>query len=117
MLIARHFGLDGPLGNSNYYAIRVEIQVRGSPHIQSFIWILNSPKLTSSAILEYTEWLDSIIRTDLPTPNTEPRLCEIVKTYQIHRHSKTCRRYKVKYVDLILEDFYYQKSYCCASTR
>ena len=46
--------LNGTLGKTNYYAIRVEFQVRGSPHVRSFIWILNSPKLTKSNIEEYT---------------------------------------------------------------
>ena len=35
----------GLLERAQYYAIRVEFQVRGSPHIHSFIWILNEPKL------------------------------------------------------------------------
>ena len=44
VLVARHFQcrvedffkeivLDGPLGKAKYYAIRVEFQVKGSPHI------------------------------------------------------------------------------------
>ena len=48
VLVARHFQyrvemffkiivLDGPLGKTQYYAIRVEFQVRGSPHTHSFI--------------------------------------------------------------------------------
>ena len=32
--------------------------------------------------------------TDLPNSNTEAQLYELVKMYQIHRHSKTCRKYK-----------------------
>ena len=43
--------LDGPLGKTQYYAIRVEFQVRGSPHIHSFIWILNAPKLTKLILM------------------------------------------------------------------
>ena len=35
-----------------------------------------------------------VIRTDLPDPSSEPDLHEFVKTYQIHRHSKTCRKYR-----------------------
>ena len=35
-----------------------------------------------------------VIRTDLPDPYSEPDLHELVKTYQIHRHSKTCRKYR-----------------------
>ena len=57
VLVARHFQyrvetffktivLDGPLGKTTYYAIRIEFQVRGSPHIHSFLWILNAPTLT-----------------------------------------------------------------------
>ena len=48
VLVARHFQYraelffklfvtNGPLGKTKYYAIRVEFQVRGSPHIHSFI--------------------------------------------------------------------------------
>ena len=57
VLVARHFqyrveiffkiiALDGPLGKTQYYTIRVEFQVRGSPHIHSFVWVLNAAKLT-----------------------------------------------------------------------
>ena len=53
VLVARHFQfrvemffkdifLDAPHGKTQYYAIRVTFQVRGSPHIHSFI--LNAPK-------------------------------------------------------------------------
>ena len=97
VLVARHFQyrvemffkiivLDGPLGKTQYYAIRVEFQVRGSPHIHSFIWILNAPKLTKVNIDDYRKWVDSVKRFDLPDPNNEPALFELVKTYQIHRH-------------------------------
>ena len=110
VLVARHFQyrvemffkiivLDGPLGKTQYYAIRVEFQIRGSPHIHSSIWILNAPKLTKVNIDDYRKWVDSVIRSDLPDPNklniskkieNEPALFELVKTYKIHRHSKTC---------------------------
>ena len=105
VLVARHFQyrvevffkvivMNGPLGKTKYYAIRVEFQVRGSPHIHSFIWILNAPKLDNSTKLEYSTWIENIVRADLPDPNTESELYELVKTYQIHRHSKTCRKYR-----------------------
>ena len=63
--------LNGPLGKTSYYAIRVEFQVRGSPHIHSFIWILNAPKLTKESKQEYIQWVDSIIQTDMPDPVSE----------------------------------------------
>ena len=105
VLVARHFQyrveiffkviiLDGPLGKTQYYAIRVEFQVRGSPHIHSFIWILNAPKLTKLTLKEYKQWLDNIVRADLPNSLEEPELYNLVKMYQIHHHSKTCRKYR-----------------------
>ena len=47
--------LDGPLGKKSYYAIRVEFQVRGSPHIHSFTWMLNAPKLSKETKDEYIQ--------------------------------------------------------------
>ena len=38
--------------------------------------------------------MDSIISAALPNINDDPPLYELVKTYQIHRHSKTCRKYR-----------------------
>ena len=86
--------LDGPLGETQYYAIRVEFQVRGSPHIHSSIWILNAPKLTKVNINDYRKWVDSVIRSEIPDRNNGPALFEVVKAYQTHRHSKTCRKYR-----------------------
>ena len=71
--------LDGPLGKTQYYAIRLEFHVRGSPHIHSFIWILNAPKLTNVNINDYRKWVDGVIRSDPPDPNNEPALFELVK--------------------------------------
>ena len=105
VLVARHFQyrvelffklfvVDGPLGKTKYYAIRVEFQVRGSPHIHSFIWVENAPKLTEQNIEEYTNWVDSTISAQLPDHETDAKLHDLVKTYQMHRHSQTCRKYK-----------------------
>ena len=116
VLVVRHFQyrlestfitiiLDDLLGRTNYYAISVEFEVRGSPHFNLFKWILNSPELTKSNIEEYTSWIDNIIRTELSDPCRELDLSEIVKTYQIDRHSKTCHKYKIKSVDFILVNF------------
>ena len=84
--------LDAPLGKTQYYAISVEFKVRWSPHINTFIWILNSPKLTKFYLDEYTKWVSSIAWSDLPDAINEPVLLDLIKTYQIHHHSKTCRK-------------------------
>ena len=66
VLLARHFQfrvemffkeiiLHGPLVKTEYYVIRVEFQVRGSPHIHSFLWIVNASILSEKTIESYTE--------------------------------------------------------------
>ena len=86
--------LNGPLSKTNYFSIRAEFQVRGSPHVHSFIWISNLPKLTKSNIEEYTHWIDGIIHTDLPGPCSELDLLKLAKTYQIYQESKHCHKYR-----------------------
>ena len=68
------------------------------------------PILASSTLPEYTEWLDSIIHSDLPNPNTEPQLYELGKTYQIHRHSKTCCKYTNEKCRFHFERFFTSKT-------
>ena len=38
--------VDGPLGKTKYYAIRLEFQVCDSPHAHYFLWVFNAPVLT-----------------------------------------------------------------------
>ena len=105
VVIARHFQyrvelffkeivVNGPLGKVTYYAIRVEFQVRGSPHIHSFLWVTKAPKLSSETKNEYIAFIDQIVRANLPDVQQEFDLFKLVKTYQIHFHSKSCRKYK-----------------------
>ena len=97
VLVVRHFQyrvevlfkeilVDGPLGKIKYYVIRFEFQVRGSPHIHSFLWILNAPVLSKDTIDHYKEWVESNISARIPDPSKNPKLFELVKMYQLHRH-------------------------------
>ena len=56
VLVAKHFQyrvevffkeivVDGPMGKTKYYAIGLEFQVRGSPHVHSLLWVTNAPVL------------------------------------------------------------------------
>ena len=45
----REIIIDGPLDKGKYYPIRIEFQERGSPHVYSFIWILNAPNIQNEA--------------------------------------------------------------------
>ena len=88
-IFEKFFVVDEPLGKKKYNTIRVEVQVTGSLHTPSFIWILNAPKLVLENVQEYTSWIDGIISAQLT-----PDLYDLVKTYRIHHHSKTCRKIK-----------------------
>ena len=105
VLVARHFQfrvemffkeitLDGPLGKTKYYVTRVEFQVRGSLHIHSFLWIVNAPILSEKTTESYTECLDQMISVELLDEDSEPTLFELVKNYRLHRHCKTCQKYR-----------------------
>ena len=103
VLVARHLQhrvevffkeiiIDVPLGKTKYYAIRVEFQARGSPHVHCFLWAIDAPLLNSDNMEEYVAFVDQIVHVYLPDRNENPELHELVKLYQLHRHSKTCRK-------------------------
>ena len=103
VLDARHFQykvdvffkdiiLDGPLGKTQHYAICMEFQERGIPHIHSFIWILNPPNIEDEDV--YISFIEKTINAQMPDPQSDSELSELVKTYQVHAHSETCWKYK-----------------------
>ena len=70
VLVARHIQykvevffkdiiLDGPLGKTKYYAIRIEFKERGSPHVHSFLWIFNALNIENEAA--YIEFIEKTI--------------------------------------------------------
>ena len=99
VLVARHFQykvevffkeiiLDGALRKTKYYAIRIEFQERGSLHVHLFIWIFNAPNTENEAA--YIEFIEKTINVQLPDHLSNPELFELLKTYQVHTHSRTC---------------------------
>ena len=83
-----------PIGKIIYYALRIEFQMRSSPHLHTLIWISDCPKLTSENSQTYTEFVDKHVQAYLPNKDSHPVLHELVFTYQKHIHFKTCRKYK-----------------------
>ena len=104
VLVARHFQykeqvffkeivLDGPLSKTKYYALRIEFQERGSPHVHAFVWILDAPRISDET--EYKSFVKRFVKSAvLPDPESEPGLFELVKLYQIHSRSRACWKYK-----------------------
>ena len=72
----------------------MEFQVRGSSHIHSFIWIIDAPILTKDNIGEYVAFIDSVVKLYVPDPIKNPDLFQLVTTYQVHSHSKSCCKHK-----------------------
>ena len=79
--------LDGPLGKTKYYAIRTEFQERGTSIFHSFIWIFNAPNIENE--VTYIEFIQKRINSQLSDHLSDPKLFELVKTYQVHTHSRT----------------------------
>ena len=83
-----------PIGKIIYYALRIEFQMRGSPHLHALIWTSDCPELTHDTKEAYIHFIDEHVQSYLPDQSQDPELHELVKTYQKHSHSKTCRKYK-----------------------
>ena len=83
-----------PLGKVQYYAIRIEFQFWRSTHAHCFIWVKDFPLLTEETTDYFVEFIDQHVQAYFPDPLSEPELHQLVKMYQTHAHSETCRRYK-----------------------
>ena len=65
----------------------------------------NAPVLISNNKEEYVVFVDQIVHEFLPHRNENPELHNLVKLYQLHRHSRTCGKYKNEPYSLNLETF------------
>ena len=83
--------LDGSFGKTKYYAICIEFQERGSPHVHSFIWILDPTNVQDEAV--YISFIEKTINAQLPASQNDSELFELVKTYQVYANSRTCWKY------------------------
>ena len=101
--IFRIIVLDGPMHKVKYQAIRIEFQVRGSPHVYLFSWVYGVPVLNPDNIPEYILFVDSILRLLKLLTNTEtsPDLFDLVVTllFFIQKYkNQTCRYHFDKFV-------------------
>ena len=80
------------LGEIKFYAIRVELKFRCSPHIHFFLWILNWVKLSKKTIKEYVAFLDQAIYSVLLDETVDKDLHDLVKLYPTHQHSQIISR-------------------------
>ena len=83
-----------PIGNIIYYALRIEFQMRGSPHLHSLIWNSDCPELTPENEEAYIRYIDKHVQGSVPDRETNSELYDLVIMYQKHNHSRTCKKYK-----------------------
>ena len=71
-----------PVGKIVYYALCIEFQMKGSPHLHALIWTDDCPKLTHETKQECINYVDQHVQAYLPDRDTDPELYELVKKYQ-----------------------------------
>lgn len=87
-------GRDKPLGTVKDYWLRIEFQMRGSPHVHSFWWIEGAPKVDTVEGRQHApQFIDQYISTMLPDQSEDPELHRLVSSLQVHRHSSTCYKH------------------------
>ena len=83
-----------PIGKIVYYALRIEFQMRGSPHLHSLIWTSDCPELKDGNEEAYIRYIDEHVQGSLPKRENDSELYELVNLYQKHTHSRSCKKYK-----------------------
>ena len=71
------------------------------------MWILKAPVLRKGNINEYISCVNNTAATSLPDTDNEPELFELVTTYQVHSHSKSCQCTKIRFVVIIWKILYW----------
>ena len=78
----------------NHYSYRIEFQVRGMPHLHGVFWLdqslidqyQNDGEYSEDVVELIDEWVSCSTNTD------DPELNELVRKYNCHNHTKSCRR-------------------------
>ncbi|KAL9977715.1 hypothetical protein ACROYT_G015152 [Oculina patagonica] len=83
-----------PIGKIVYYALRIEFQMRGSPHLYSLIWTSDCPELNNENEQAYITYIDKHVQATLPDKANNSELHDLLITYQKHTHSRSCKKYK-----------------------
>lgn len=80
-----------PLGGKvRDYFVRIEFQMRGSPHAHMVVWVEDAPDPESQP-LEFIAFIDKVISAEVPRNSNDPALEALVRMYQRHNHTFTCK--------------------------
>ena len=76
-----------PIGKIVYYALRIEFQMRGSPHLHALLWTSDCPRLNQGNKQVYINYIDEYVQAYVPNKDEDVELYELVNMYQKHSHS------------------------------
>ena len=71
---------------------RIEYQARGAPHVHCLLWIKDAAIIGRDSTEEVKAYIDKVISSSKPDPNTSPTLSGLVNWFQIHRCNNYCRK-------------------------
>ena len=84
-----------PLGHITDYVIKIEFQMRGSPHAHCLLWVKNAPKIDKDPDDVVCAFIDKYITAMIPpvAPENEHHI-NLMVNLQKHTHSDYCHRNK-----------------------
>ena len=82
-----------PLGYITDYVIKIEFQMRGSPHAHCLLWLKDAPKFDKDADDVVCTFIDKYITAVIP-PIAHEHDIKLMENLQKHNHSDYCCRNK-----------------------
>ena len=84
-----------PLGHITDHVIKIEFQMRGSPHAHCLLWVKDAPKMDRDEDSVVCSFIDKYISASLPAANSSTMQDrDLMLSLQHHSHSDYCRQGK-----------------------
>ena len=85
-----------PIGQILNYDRRKEMQGRGTEHFHAAVHVKDAPRLDRETDDQCIAFINKYISCQMPNENEDSELFQLVKTRQIHHHTRTCKQNKNK---------------------
>ena len=77
-----------PLGHTTDYVIKIEFQMRGSPHAHCLLWVKDAPKIVKDPDDVVCAFIDKYITAMIPSVTSEnEHYIKLMDRLQKHTHS------------------------------
>ena len=81
-----------PLGYITDYVIKMEFQMRGSPHAHCLLWVKDAPKIDKDPDDVVCDFIDKYITAVIPPVASGNEHIKLMDSLQKHKHSDYCHR-------------------------